>query len=246
MSLLDTLFALKENTTGRPRKIICDLLTPALSNLAQVLSDVWATSCKHFGSNALIQKHLEDHLSSSKPIKNPSQTEEIHNLLRLLQVIKANIPNCSNLKYIQLQKAMEEIWQKLHNSVPPPLDHLLQLIKNYEQGKNNPVFKRSGGIKAKVYLTEARDKLGNKSSATFCGFHQSSCHFIHKYCELYNRPYPDPSLQKNSTCQPTNQQVNNQPTTTSQSMIHQSTNQTKLLPTDLSFLVKYKYLYFYY
>ena len=208
LSPLDTLFALKANTTGKPRKMICDFLTAALSNPARVLSEVWATLRKRFGSNALISKHLEDRLSSSKPITSPSQTEEIHNLLGLLRVIKANIPNCPNLKYIELQKGMEEIWQKLpsdfqsryqkqftmyelHNGVPPPLDHLLQSIENYAEEKSNPAFKRSGGIKAKVYLTETRNKPENKSSATFCGYHQSSAHSIHKCREFRELPYPD-------------------------------------------------------
>ena len=44
-------------------------------------------------------------------------------------------------------------------------------------------------------------------------------------------------LPTDATLRPTNQQVNNQPTRTSQSMIHQPTNQMKLLfIADLSFL----------
>ena len=206
---IDVLHVLKANTTGPPLRYISHHLDAGVPNPSRVVSDIWATFKKRYGSDSQVSANLRDQLDSISKIEIAHDVEKIDHLFGVCRVIRSNIDRCPSLKIFLLPDGMKKIWEKMPDNFisrwqrsyveienssgcPPSLDDLLNKISFFIDEFSNVNFKKpvAPQRKARVLKTEASSQPP-RSEVPSCiyGGHETSEHSTHdcrKFAQLEN------------------------------------------------------------
>ena len=106
---MDVLFILKANTVKKPREIVENYLSGGITDPSRLLSEIWASLKRRFGSNSVVTNHLLGRLRNFPRIIQPHHIDEMEKLLSLCKVIEVNMSRCPDLKYLELQQGMKEV-----------------------------------------------------------------------------------------------------------------------------------------
>ena len=189
----EVIYILRSNTVKKPRNLIETYLSGGLSNPSRMVADIWKSLKKSFGSNSKVTNHLLAQLRSFPKVKYPHQTEELEKLVSICRAMQLNSNSCPDLKYIELQQGMREIWEKTpdqfinrwrkesnsierRNNASPSLQNMLDSLSNFIDEYSNPNFQISTP-KVKTLVTNVPGKVSSEENPS-CVIHKSASHSL--------------------------------------------------------------------
>ena len=201
----EIIYILKANTAKKPKELIETYLSAGLINPSRILEKIWDEFKKRYGSNSVVTSHLLSQLRSFPKIKHPSQTDDLEKLLSLCRAIQLNMSSCPDLRYLELQQGMREVWEKTpdifvnrwrvestsleRRNHSPTLQNLLDAISNFADENSNPNF-QCNLPKSKTFATSVLEK-STEDEKIPCPFHDSSSHSIAE-CRMFKKlPYEE-------------------------------------------------------
>ena len=199
----ETLFILKANTTKKPRSIIDDYLSGGLSNPSRLVAEIWDSFKKRFGSNTRVTTHLLGRLKNINKISNVHQIDEMEQVLSLCKVIRVNMEKCPDLKYLETQQGMREIWNKFpdvfvsrwrkevtsrerRTGNSPSFQDLIDNLSYFIEEFSNPNFV-TPSTKIKSYATEVKNAVStsHKGSKSTCIYHNNRPGHTIEECRVF-------------------------------------------------------------
>ena len=185
------IYILKANTVKKPRDLIDTYLSGGLSNPARIVAKIWESFKTRFGSNSKVTTHLLSQLRNFPKVKYPHQTDELEKLISICRAMQLNTNSCPDLKYIELQQGMREIWEKTPDVFinrwrkestsierkehrTPSLQQLLDSLSIFIDENSNPNF-QNNSVKVKTFATQMSETISEKPS---CVIHNNSTHAL--------------------------------------------------------------------
>jgi len=155
-SALDSLYILKANTRGEPCRVVEGFINVGIDHVS-ALDKTWRELKKRFGSNILVSDTFIRKLKSFPIIRNVHQTSKMIELRDLCKQIQANMDQCPELKFLELQSGMRCVWEKFPESfqhrwqrswgayerrhgMSPSLSVFLQFLDEYIDDMTAPAF----------------------------------------------------------------------------------------------------------
>ena len=148
------------NTRGRPREIVQQAMMGTNINYEHAVAYVWKTLREQYGSETAIFSYLMEKLVKSPKIRSHTQTREMEDLYLLTSSIRQSIPQCTDLKIMELAQGLQQIWERMpdefikrwrtevskiddrfRDTIPAPLiERLLSAMESYIRECKNPMF----------------------------------------------------------------------------------------------------------